>query len=74
MDRRTERLGRQRAPLQRLPDEGWIAGTCAGLSRYLGIDASLVRIVAVFGLLSVTGITMLVYLLAWAIVPSQHDL
>jgi len=46
-----------------------LGGVCAGVARHLGIDTTLVRIVAVLlGLVS-GGSAVLVYLLAWALVP-----
>lgn len=74
MYRQRQRLQDGRASLgrlRRLRDEGWVAGTCAGLGRYLAIDPSLVRIMTVFGLLTLTGTTVLAYLLAWAVVPAD---
>lgn len=45
-----------------------IAGVCAGIAEYFGIDANLVRLVLVvitfFG-----GAGVLVYLIAWALIP-----
>ena len=67
------RMTRHRAPLIRLPDEGWIAGICAGIGEYLEVDASVVRIVTVLGLLTLPGTTILAYLIAWAIVPADRD-
>jgi len=56
------------------PREGrMIAGVCAGIGEYLGIDANIIRVVfAAFTLFSV-GIGALVYLIAWAVVPEEGE-
>jgi len=47
-----------------------VAGVCAGLAAYFGIDPTLVRlafaVVTVFG-----GIGILVYLVAWIVIPEE---
>ena len=50
-----------------------IAGVCAGIGRFFGIDANLVRIV--FAVLTVfsAGAAALVYLLAWLVVPEEGE-
>jgi phage shock protein C len=46
------------------------AGVCAGLAAYFGVDVNLVRLG--FGVLTVFyGLGMLVYLIAWAILPEE---
>jgi signal transduction histidine kinase/phage shock protein PspC (stress-responsive transcriptional regulator) len=60
-----------RPPLRRLPDEGSLAGVCAGLARHLGVDVRYVHagvvVLTVFG-----GIGFAVYGLAWALLPVVH--
>jgi phage shock protein C len=49
-----------------------VAGVCAGLAAYFGIDVKLVRLG--FGIFSVFyGLGILIYLLAWAILPEEGD-
>ena len=50
-----------------------IAGVCAGVGQFFGIDANLVRIV--FAVLTVfsAGAAALVYLLAWVVVPEEGE-
>lgn len=49
-----------------------VAGVCAGLGDYFGIDANLVRLV--FAALSVFGGTgALVYLVAWLVIPEEGE-
>jgi phage shock protein C len=58
--------------LERKIEGRWLAGVCAGLGDYLGVDANLVRVVVavlvIFG-----GFGALVYLLAWALVPEEGE-
>ena len=44
-----------------------IAGVCAGLSAYTGIDVTLIRVA--FVIFALTGIGELVYLLLWIFAP-----
>jgi phage shock protein C len=59
-------------PLYRLRHGRLVAGVCAGLAAYFGIDVTLVRlafaVVTVFG-----GLGILVYLCAWVIIPDETD-
>jgi len=56
--------------LVRTRDDQMIAGICGGLARYLGVDPTLVRVVAVVALVFAFPATIVGYLLAWAIMPS----
>lgn len=47
-----------------------IAGVCGGLADYLGVDANLVRILAVLSIL-LPGPQVLAYLVAWLLVPED---
>jgi phage shock protein C len=56
------------------PIEGrMIAGVCAGIGDYFGIDANIVRLV--FAMLTIfsIGVGALVYLVAWAVVPEEGE-
>jgi len=44
-------------------------GVCGGLARYFGIDATIVRLVFVLAVLS--GISPLVYLILWVVMPEE---
>ena len=56
--------------LRRSKSDRMIAGVCGGFAAYSGIDANIVRLVMV--LLAVMGGTGLVlYLVAWVIVPAE---
>jgi phage shock protein C len=49
-----------------------IAGVCGGLAEYLGVDATLVRIIAVVIAL-LPGPAFIAYLLAWVLIPEGPD-
>jgi phage shock protein C len=50
-----------------------IAGVCAGLARYLGVDVVLMRVL-ILGFAICTGVGFVAYLAAWIIVPSDAGL
>jgi phage shock protein PspC (stress-responsive transcriptional regulator)/predicted membrane protein len=58
------------ARLVREPDERKIAGVCAGVADHLGVDVSVVRLVAV-ALAIFTPVGLIAYLVAWAVVPER---
>jgi phage shock protein PspC (stress-responsive transcriptional regulator) len=62
--------GAPRGPrrLRRRPDDGHIAGVCAGVAEYFDIDPLIVRIAAV--VLLFTGPGAFAYVLAWIFVPA----
>ena len=55
------------------PREGrMVAGVCAGLGDYFGMDANLVRLI--FAAISIFGgAGVLVYLVAWLVVPEEGE-
>ena len=54
--------------LYRIPDNGMIAGVCAGLGEYLNADPTIIRLV--FVLLTLAGFSgVLIYLIMMLIVP-----
>ena len=57
--------------LYRTRDDQMIAGVCGGLARYLGVDPTLVRVLAVVALVFGFPAAIIGYLLAWAIMPSN---
>ncbi|HEY6495159.1 MAG TPA: PspC domain-containing protein [Trebonia sp.] len=49
-----------------------VAGVCAGLADYFGIDVNLVRLG--FGVFTVFyGLGVLVYVIAWAVLPEEGE-
>jgi phage shock protein PspC (stress-responsive transcriptional regulator) len=58
--------------LERKVEGRLLAGVCAGLGDYLGLDANLIRValavLSIFG-----GFGALFYLLAWALMPEEGE-
>lgn len=54
--------------LRRIPQERKLAGVCAGLARYAGVDPVLVRLGFVV-LTFLGGSGLLIYLVAWVVMP-----
>ena len=50
-----------------------LAGVCAGIGQFFGIDANIVRII--FAILTVfsAGAAALVYVIAWVVVPEEGE-
>jgi phage shock protein C len=57
--------------LIRPKDGRMVAGVCAGIGQYFGVDPNLVRIVLALLTLLSAGAAALVYLLAWVVVPGR---
>jgi phage shock protein C len=58
--------------LERKLSDRWVAGVCAGLADYSGIDVSLLRVI--FAVLTMFGgVGAIAYLLAWALVPEEGE-
>ena len=49
-----------------------IGGVCGGLGEYLGIDPTIVRIIAVL-LIFAHGAGLLIYLIAWLCMPKRQQ-
>ncbi len=57
--------------LVRSRDNRIVAGVCAGLADYLGMDVNLVRVVVALLTLFTMGSGILAYLIAWAVIPEE---
>lgn len=57
--------------LTRVEDGRMIAGVCAGLANYLGVDATVVRLIFVLLALFAAG-GVLLYLILWLIMPLEQ--
>ena len=55
--------------LMRSSSDRIISGVCGGLAEYFNIDSAIVRLVFVLAVLS--GISPLVYLVLWIVMPEQ---
>lgn len=62
-------MGRQ---LYRPTKNRVIAGVCGGFADYFSIDPAIIRILCI--LLAFTGTSMLVYILAWIVMPDESKL
>ena len=58
-------------PLTRSATDKMIAGVCGGVARSFGIDASIVRILAVV-LSLFFGVVLVVYLALWLVLPLEE--
>ncbi len=50
-----------------------VAGVCAGIGEYLGIDANVIRVLFAALTIFSAGVGALVYLVAWAVVPEEGE-
>jgi phage shock protein C len=50
-----------------------LAGVCAGIAEYLGVDATVVRLVFVALAVVTGGLFALVYLAAWVVIPEEGE-
>ncbi len=58
--------------LYRIRDGRVVAGVCAGIAAYFGVDPTLVRLAfALFTIFGGAGI--LLYLVAWIVIPEETD-
>jgi phage shock protein C len=57
--------------LVRRRDNRIIAGVCAGLADYLGMDVNLVRVLFAVLTLFTVGTGVLAYAVAWAVIPEE---
>lgn len=55
--------------LYRSKNNKMIAGICGGIAEYLNADPSLVRLATVLIVLFTGGMGLLVYVIAWVIIP-----
>jgi phage shock protein C len=58
-------------PLTRSASDKMIAGVCGGVARSFGVDASLVRILAVV-LSLFFGVVLVVYIALWLVLPLEE--
>ena len=56
--------------LTRRTDDRWIGGVCSGIAAYFDIDVNIVRLLTVVATVLGVGSLILVYLVAWVLVPA----
>jgi phage shock protein C len=57
--------------LTRPRDDRKLAGVCSGIARYMGVDVTLVRVLAVILAIWPPAMGLLVYLVCWIIMPND---
>ncbi len=57
--------------LKRSRTNRWIAGVCGGIGEYLEIDPNVIRLIWVVLTVMTSGAGILIYLLAWLIIPEE---
>ena len=57
--------------LVRRRDNRIIAGVCAGVADYAGIDVNLLRVIVALVTLFTVGTGLLVYVVAWVVIPEE---
>jgi phage shock protein C len=58
--------------LTRSREDKIIGGVCGGIARYFGIDSTLVRVITALLILA-GGLSFVVYIIIWLIMPGQDD-
>jgi phage shock protein PspC (stress-responsive transcriptional regulator) len=58
--------------LTRVEEGRMIAGVCTGLAKYLGVDATIVRLIFVLLALFAAG-GVLLYIVLWLIMPMEQN-
>jgi phage shock protein C len=56
--------------LTRNTHDKMLGGVCAGLADYLGLDATLVRVLTVIAAVFSLGTVVVAYVVAWALMPT----
>ncbi len=57
--------------LTRSRTDRWLGGVCGGVAQYAGVDANLVRLLVVLGTVIGFGSLLLVYVVAWILMPEE---
>ena len=55
--------------LVRYRDDRMVAGVCSGVAAYLGVDVTVVRLLAVLGAVFSLGTIVVAYVVAWVLMP-----
>ena len=61
-------------PFKRLTRTSWdapISGVCGGVARYLGVDPTLVRVLAVIAAVVTFPAALIAYAVCWAVIPKE---
>jgi signal transduction histidine kinase/phage shock protein PspC (stress-responsive transcriptional regulator) len=63
---------RQVLPLRRRPERGLLGGVCAGLAERMQVEVGVVRVIVIMSA-TVGGLGVVLYTLAWALIPVAPD-
>ena len=61
-------------PQRRLTRTSWdapVSGVCGGIARYLSVDPTLIRVLAVIAMVFTFPVGPIVYAVLWAIIPKE---
>jgi phage shock protein C len=58
--------------LYRSREDRWVAGVCGGLAKYVDVDPIVIRLIALILVLCAGG-GLLVYIIAWIVIPEEPD-
>ena len=61
-------------PYRRLTRTTWdapVSGVCGGIARYLGVDPTLIRVLAVIAMVFTFPVGPIVYAVLWAVIPKE---
>ena len=58
--------------LYRSREDRWVGGVCGGLAKYLDVDPIVIRLIALILVLCAGG-GLLVYIIAWIVIPEEPD-
>ena len=61
-------------PVKRLTRTSWdapVSGVCGGVARYLGVDPTLVRVLAAITMVVTFPVGLIVYAVMWAVMPKE---
>jgi phage shock protein C len=59
--------------LMRSRDGRMVAGVCAGIGQFFGIDANIIRVLFAALTIFTGGAGVLVYLAAWVVIPEEGE-
>lgn len=61
-------------PYRRLTRTAWdapVSGVCGGIARYLGVDPTVVRVLAVIAAVLTFPAALIAYFVLWAVIPKE---
>ena len=70
----TESSGDARPSAKRLlrsQDDRYLGGVCGGIAEYTGVDANVIRLLAVLGTVLGAGALVIAYVVAWIMLPES---